>query len=262
MKIIATMATYKPRLIKIVWDAAESLLPQVDKLYINVNPTPALDGLDTHLMQSAELELEKKYPGKLVVNYMKKDLGDLAKFYPFKELGKSKIMLGADNLYLTCDDDLIYPADYVAVAIMQYQVLHSDVVSFGGKQLKGMFHTPKGKSYREMVAERISCFEGTDNAMHIDLPLSGVSVFKGGKLTQALAQVGMEYKNKADVALGQAVADIGGKCSTAKFTPQWIKYNGRMAGRPTIWDTMNQNKAFEAELVALVDKLRTKTALA
>jgi hypothetical protein len=65
------------------------------------------------------------------------DVGDIGKFMP-------AILGVAGTVHVTCDDDLIYPVDYVARLLAGLEA-HGGAVSFHGR----MMHAPVGSYYRD-----------------------------------------------------------------------------------------------------------------
>lgn len=96
--IVASMATISSRL-NIAVDAATSLLSQVDTVYIHIN--------DAHEVPN---ELKHK---RIIVSTEKThgDLGDSGKFVGARSAG--------DAYVLVCDDDFIFPHDYVVQSYLR-----------------------------------------------------------------------------------------------------------------------------------------------
>lgn len=65
------------------------------------------------------------------------DVGDIGKFMP-------AILGVAGTVHVTCDDDLIYPGDYVA-RLLAGLTIHGGAVSFHGR----VMHAPVGSYYRD-----------------------------------------------------------------------------------------------------------------
>lgn len=132
MKVYATMATYPPRH-HLVCSAVESLLPQVDCLYVcnNDSPCPAL------------YTVSEEHPSKLGVmdsfEFAHASFGDSGKF------AFQKWWYHYDDIvWVTCDDDIVYPLDYVktmVAALERYD--YKAAVSFHGAILR-----PPFKNYR------------------------------------------------------------------------------------------------------------------
>jgi hypothetical protein len=98
--VIAGMATYPPRF-SFCLEAVSSIAPQVDRLYLYVNEQG----------ENAPFE-ESDTPENVVVLWSGEERGEM------RDAGK---FVGAFNredvFYLSCDDDLIYPEEYVSALV-------------------------------------------------------------------------------------------------------------------------------------------------
>ena len=92
------MATTRDR--NSIYEAINSIAPQVDKLYVYDNSG-----------KSSKFVL---IPNNVVICYDPKigDIGDLGKFY---------VLQGKKGIHLTVDDDIIYPDDYVQRLLELYK---------------------------------------------------------------------------------------------------------------------------------------------
>ena len=93
-------------------------------------------------------------------NDKNKDITDLGKFYGLK-----------DNVYyFSCDDDIIYPSDYVQRTIEEIEK-HKCIVTYHGRKLKG-----KGLNYYT-GHESYSAFRNVLDTKFIDIAGTGVTAF-------------------------------------------------------------------------------------
>jgi hypothetical protein len=240
MKKIATLATYQPRLIKILWDAVESLAPQVDEVHININP-PLTKG-DTHLLEAAQAAMNERPEGaRIIINYMTEDLGDLAKFWPLTQLGT----IAPEDLVLVCDDDWIYPNDY-ADTCLKHVTDGGGIISYGGKALNELPFT----TFREAWKVRISQHESNEAVTQIDIPLTCVTAFQRRLLPYKL-HLEIKYRNNGDVLLAKWARQAGVEIFVPPFQKGWLRYHPQMHAKETIWGTLNASKAEQEKLMEL-----------
>lgn len=248
MKTLALMATYQPRFTKIVWDAVMSLAPQVDAVYLTVNYpyTPE----EKYIMQMTGMGIEEQTQKPVIITFLKEDLGDLAKFYPLV-----KQTFDADTTILTCDDDIIYPADYVErIGEWLSDVDGTDAypfITFGGKIL-----TDKRpyKTWKESWERRISIWGGLHDAIEVHIPLSGASAFKRCALKPKI-YYDTRYKNSGDLLLASWLRRSGTTPVSAAFSANWFKYNPRMANKHTIWEEVKVSPELQAKVGALATEV-------
>lgn len=118
MELHASVASFRAREQHLPTMVA-SILPQVDRLHVYLNDyevTPPA------LLLDPKVEVVH---GRDAIG----DIGDVGKFY-FQEQYRDR-----DVLWFTCDDDLLYPHNYVAVMRSVSSFLINDVVSFHGSLL-------------------------------------------------------------------------------------------------------------------------------
>lgn len=138
MKIVAGMATFDARM-HYAERAIESLKSQVDEIY-------------------------------LYNNSVNDDLTDNGKFFGLTQVDEP-------CYYFSCDDDIIYPADYVRKMLVWLDRFNGNaVVTHHGRILRG---TGK-KYYTDHFA--YSCMRGVGGVRKIDVPGSGVSAFRTDKI--------------------------------------------------------------------------------
>lgn len=90
MRVSAVMATFPARK-TVVGESVTSLINQVDEVYVVAN-------------QCSEGEIEEQLPAGANVIIPPSDLKDTGKFY---------VNFSEEQFVLLCDDDIIYPPDYV-----------------------------------------------------------------------------------------------------------------------------------------------------
>jgi len=122
---------------------------------------------------------------------------------------------GRHETYFSCDDDLIYPPDYVERMVEGLERYPGQVVSFHGRRLLGQ----NKNYYFEHKAFNFLATIEQDNAVHV--PGTGVTCFKTSDFIPDIIQ----YKDDcmADVLMGleMAKAGIPGMCLAHKRG--WIR---------------------------------------
>jgi hypothetical protein len=236
---IASLATYKPRIKDVLWDAVDSLHKQVNKLCINLNQHPELSDQEIEFVHDCVQDYDNVY-----VDVCFDDYGDLSKFTQLvREFPDS------ENIYLICDDDLIYPKTYVEDCKYLLNYL-GNPISFGGKKLK----QPPYRNFRGSFETWTHVLKGCNSSHRIDLPLTCVTALKRNMLHPDI-QIDRKYKNKGDVLFGKWAKESGTTITCPNFSKSYFKYNEKMSGKETIWDDMRQNPKVEKDLAKLLTDL-------
>lgn len=160
MKIIASLATHPSRYPKFA-ETVATLLPQVDKLIICVNPVD--DGGGGHLDAGMVLDAIREERGtrsledRMYIYVPPQDLGDSGKFYVMT--GENARDWGVSHgepawdMFLICDDDNLYPPSFArdmrealhryawgAVVGLHGKVLRPPVLSYHGDRTNIDWH--------------------------------------------------------------------------------------------------------------------------
>src|SRR3972149_5686123 len=200
MKVTANIATYPPRITpQCLGRAINSLINQVDLIRIYFNEC------------RPDLSLFVKYPDapeKILIlgNYNRTDNG---KFYSLENITEPEI-------YLTCDDDLIYPPDYVkrmVEAIEHYKC----IVSFHGRQLlgAGLDYYKEHKSFH--------CLHGVIHDEMVDVVGTGVTGFD----TRYFHPKGLANspdQKMSDLIFSLEAAKQNKQMGVISHAPNWIKH--------------------------------------
>lgn len=197
MKVTANIATYKPRIEN--WSlerAIDSLIGQVDEVRVYCNDLPPSS-------------LINKYSGQnILFVYNGRNLTDNGKFFFLEDLKEPEI-------YLTCDDDLIYPPDYVkrmVEAISHYKC----IVSFHGRQLLG-----KGLSYYT-GHKSFHCLHGVIHDEMVDVVGTGVCGFD----TRYFHPKGLSFspdQKMSDLIFSLEATKQGKQMGVISHAPNWIR---------------------------------------
>lgn len=237
--ILASIATYKPRIKDVIWDAVESLSSQVDMVFINLNTHPELTEEEI-----ASVRHKMKSYKNVVLKLIEKDYGDLSKFTQLIEDHPN-----SEHTHFICDDDLVYPKDYVSSSMKLLDRLNTPL-SYGGKKLKN----PPYKNFRGSFKTWSHVLKGSLNEHTIDLPLTCVTVLRRNMVHQNI-KIDAKYKNKGDVLFAKWAKESGVNINCPKFEGNYFKYNDKMKGKNTIWDDMVQNSSVEKDLAELLTDL-------
>lgn len=201
MKVSANLATYKPRIENgSLKRAVESLINQVDVVRVFANEC---DSQNAYL-----LELQRVYDIVAIVQG-ERNLTDNGKFYFLDHITEPEI-------YLTCDDDLIYPPDYVermVEAIERYKC----IVSFHGRQLlgTGIDYYTGHKSFH--------CLHGVIHDEMVDVVGTGVCGFD----TRYFHPKGLAFspdQKMSDLIFSLEAAKQGKQMGVLSHAPEWIKH--------------------------------------
>jgi len=173
-----------------------SLYNQVDKIGVFLNGHSVIpDFLDNP---------------KITVKKGDNSLGDAAKFWWFQDLKKG-------DTYLSCDDDLIYPVDYVQKSLEALK-RHEGIITYHGSRIPN-------KRLRSYYMDRGPVFRCTKNVMidnQVHIPGTGVSVIPRNSIELPISN--FPIKNMADIWLGLAAKKQGVQITCSAHPGNWIKY--------------------------------------
>lgn len=204
----------RERLLKKVVD---SLLPQVDQLNIMLNNYPKTPS----------------FCNKPKVNHYHLDnsKGDAAKFYGLKNI---------EGYIFTCDDDLIYPPDYVELTIKELKKHGNRVIlSHHGRQMPPK---PVNNSY----TDRIAAFHWNVGQLHcveLDIGGTGVMAWHSDMFLPDMDEI--TIKNMADIWVAKFSKEQGVKIMLCPHPDDWIQY---LHPENTIWDEHYSNPGRQTDL--------------
>jgi len=180
-----------------------SVAPQVDRLHVY------LSGYTAYLKDLPENCHQHKLPGD--------PYGDAGKFMGVHDAFDMAYTDGA--YYLTFDDDLLYPPDYVEAMINGIERSERKAVcSFHGRT----FGTFPIKNYYRDAARRYYCLRAVSQDTTVDVPGTGCLGFHSSTLE--LSMKDFPTRNMADVHLAVALRrqDIPAGC--LKHAEGWIQH--------------------------------------
>jgi len=222
MKVTANIAT-QPHRLNSLMRTIESLAGQVDE--VNVYTTGCL----------CDYKWCETYGN---VNVVKgNDKGSAAKFH----------FLKANQYYLSCDDDIIYPSDYVT-RIIAAQKKYGGLVTYHGRRLKG-----KGLNYYRQH-EVFMCLRKVDHDQQIDVPGTGVSCINTNEFIPESIEH-PKWRNMDDVAMGYRCAQAGVKVTVLEHDAGWLK-DGDLNPKNSIHAHESKNPARQGKLADEIYEIR------
>ena len=139
--------------------------------------------------------------------YTGEDYTDNSKFYWLPE---------SEGIYLSCDDDLIYPPDYVETILEGMKKYTGCWITFHGRKLLGY-----GLDYyRGHLVYR--CLGDVAGDYELDVPGTGVSAFNTKDFKFDMRE--WEYKRMSDIMAGQEIAKRKKKIICLSHKAGWIKH--------------------------------------
>jgi len=187
----------------------DSLIGKVDEIFLTLN----------YCHYAAPKYLENY--SNVVWNISNNTYGDAAKF------ALADVIHG---YYLTCDDDLIYPPDYVQNMVEACDKYHC-IVTHHGKTYEG--YRPI-QSYRRSFTVNARCLNTCSGDRWLHVPGTGCMAFNTCDFKISLAD--FEYPNMADVIVAREAHKQGVKIMGLKHDAGWIKYIPPK-DKNTIWQT-------------------------
>ena len=194
--IIVGIATL-PERVECLKDTINSLLPQVDKIIVGLNKynnvPPFLNNpkIETYLLDNS--------------------LGDAAKFY--------KVGDYTDSYYLTCDDDLIYPTNYVNYLITKCDEYQSPVGLHGA-----IIKHPVTSMYSSRTV--FHCLGDVLSDTIVDYLGTGVLCFDTAKLKINISD--FKSPNMADIWFGDILKKNKISPYVLKHNKNFLTYNQKM----------------------------------
>jgi hypothetical protein len=211
-KIIIGIASV-PQRVECLKDTIESLLPQCDKIILGLNNYVEAPNFIIH--------------EKIEVHLLDNSLGDAAKFYKIDE--------NNNVYYLTCDDDLIYPNDYVKYLISKTQQYNVPVGLHGA-----IIKRPVTSMYKNRQVLHFNSDVESDTI--VDYIGTGTLCYDTSKLNVKLAD--FKIPNMADIWFGDVMNKNKVKPVVVAHRKNYITYNVKMVEQdiPTIYGDFVKSK--------------------
>jgi hypothetical protein len=224
-RIVAVMATYADRY-DVVGDAIRSILPQVDRLIICDNSGGMYPILD-------KLDIKHARWGSVGVYTSDDD---------FKDMGKFIAKVNPDTIYLTVDDDLIYPDGYAAYMAMA-AIKHKGIVTLHGKKLATDF---AAKGVDKMFDLNIQCLEPWSEYAQVHVPGTGVMAWASNRIPNInLDDKRYTHQGFADWAVAEWAQENGVPITVLPHAADYLTYNPKMEGKTTLWTHDSPRKWFD-----------------
>jgi len=141
-------------------------------------------------------------------NEVNKDLTDNGKFYGLKYSRKP-------SYYFSCDDDIIYPPNYIQHTIQAIEK-YGCIVTYHGRKLKGL-----GLNYY-LGHDAYSAFKNVSQNMEVDIAGTGVTAFKTSYFNP-INLIHSEYKKMSDVIFSLEAKKQNKKIQIITHGQEWIK---------------------------------------
>jgi glycosyltransferase involved in cell wall biosynthesis len=141
-------------------------------------------------------------------NELNTDLTDNGKFYGLTLQKKA-------CYYFSCDDDIIYPSNYIQHTIQAIEK-YNCIVTYHGRKLKG-----KGLEYYH-GHDAYSAFKNVSQDMQIDIAGTGVTAFKTSYFNP-IDLINSQYKKMSDVIFSLEAKKQNKKILMLTHGQEWIK---------------------------------------
>lgn len=192
-------------------DTVNSLYRQCDKIIIGLN----------NYKEVPEFLKREKIECYLLDN----SLGDAAKYYKVDEY--------QNCYYLTADDDIIYPKNYVEYMIAKTEQYGVPVSLHGAKFIKPIISMYTSRQV-------FHCMQEVLEDVEVDYVGTGVLCFDTSKLKVNLKD--FKEKNMADIWFGDIMNNVGIKPIVVAHKKNFLMYNPKMENKYTIYNEFIQTK--------------------
>ena len=214
--ITASLATIPARepFLKMVVD---SLLPQVDLLYVQLN------GYDS-VPECLDYD-------NIVARLTTNEMGDANKFMNVDIV---------DSFFFTCDDDLIYPPDYTQTLINKLDEYGPVIVTCHGRVF------PKGPHESYYASKIITCHCLSDVPMDCLVHVGGTGVMAFHTDTIDIRYEDFKEPNMADIWLAKQAYEQYVPIICIEHREGWIK---ALPVKDTIWDNYSTRDEVQTEAI-------------
>ena len=151
--------------------------------------------------------------------------------------------------YFTCDDDLIYPPDYVYKTIQAIEK-HKCIVTYHGRKLRGLNRS----YYRGHTSLR--CLDNAPHEIEIDVCGTGVTAFRTDYFNPTTIW-SSEDKRMSDLVFSLEAAKHGKKIMHIPHKAKWIRYVDQPKGT-TIYEMENRNESRQIEISNEIWRIKNK----
>lgn len=205
-------------------DVIKSILPQVDKLIVYQNGYSEV----FDFLKDDKIEVYSSINVGI-------DMGDGGKFYKVSEYNNA--------YYLSIDDDLLYPPDYVSNIITNIENYNREcIVTHHGRTLK-----PNAIDYYHDVSSSYRCLGNVSHNTFIQFGGTGVMGFHTSKVKFNFNYI--KTPNMADIWVGLFAQENLIPIVVLKHRQNWIKYLTNFNQQDTIFNRYVNNNKIQNELI-------------
>ena len=227
-KINVGIASIPDRIVAL-YETILSLYKQVDHFYVYLNNYEDIPSY---------LNMKKV---KVFTSQAHGDLGDAGKFFG---CGQAK------GYYLTCDDDLIYPKDYVETMVARMKSLgNQQVVSNHGRN----FWKLPVKSYYNSAKRIYHCLHEVTYDGSVQVGGTGVMCFHLDHNNFTIGDFPISYKNMADIHVANKLSQNDVRIWINPHKGGWIKSSKNFTKFQTIYDLHNKSDALQTKLINSIE---------
>ena len=206
-------------------EVIESLSGQYDRLRIYAN-----GGIDTGFLDGYDCEV-----------FTGDDLGDAGKFYTVGRIKK--------GVYVSCDDDLIYPENFVERLLQGLDEFPGAVVGFHGWDAK-----PKSISYHRDRAINYHFRQTVEDANYCHVIGTGCTALRVGDVKMSLSD--FERPNMADLWMSKLCNEQGVPRVVLPHERDWIQYSTKIDKNDSLWGKLSRDPEKERFQTDMVNSIR------
>lgn len=144
------------------------------------------------------------------------------------------------EIYLSCDDDLIYPEDYVKTIKDALTVYDNHILTFHGRN----FDSFPIQSYYKSKARKYRCLDKVADDIPVQIGGTGCMAFKPDKFSLSLQD--FPHKYMADIQLSIKAKNAGHKIICLAHESGWIKYQ---SVENTIFERFRNDDRLQTSLI-------------
>ncbi|ULB45240.1 tetratricopeptide repeat protein [Limnospira fusiformis KN01] len=226
-KIVCGLATIQERK-EALKDTVESIIDKVDKLIVYQNGYK--EKFD--FLQNDKIEVISSLETGI-------DMGDAGKFYSIKNY--------PNCYYLSIDDDLIYPSDYVDTLISTLKKYDNKIIAtFHGRTLK-----LNAKSYYEDILSAYRCLKDVNSEEFVHFGGTGVMAFHTN--TVQISFEHFKHPNMADIWMGLYARENNIPILVVPHKSKWILHSDKFDLERTIFRKYKNKDYIHSELIKNFD---------
>jgi len=184
-----------PERVDSLHNTVNSLLPQVDKLFVALN---GYTKVPDFLLENEKIEYV----------ILDNSLGDAAKFYDIEK---------REGYIFTCDDDLVYPKKYVEYMISKIK-LHRSPVSLLGK----IYDKTPIASFKVDYTTLYRCLGTVHKDRQVDVGGTGAMAFHTDDIKVRLSD--FPVKNMADIWMAKVAKEQDVSIWVVEHSRNYVKY--------------------------------------